>query len=127
MIVSYVVGFMGMIKDSIENRILSWGLFLTSLTLLGVSNLIPLTAGNDIVSVLVRFSVGLGIVFIIIGFSSWIVTFLEGRISLIVGQETQELEKTRKKVTLRVAYTSVGIFVATFLVSLILAKFIGMF
>jgi hypothetical protein len=128
MIISYVVGFMGMVKDSIENRILSWGLFLTSVTLLGVSSLPPSSffVGYDIVSGLVRGSLGLAIAFVLIVFSSKIVTFVEAKFSVIVGQETHEWAKIKSKVIWRVIYMSMAIFVITFLISVIVGKLTGM-
>jgi hypothetical protein len=127
MIVSYTVGFVGMIKDSIETRILSWGLFLTSLTILGISYLIPFFTGNDFLSIFMRTAIGLVIAFVLFVFSSLIVTFLESKLSTIVGQETHEWAKIKKRVTFRVAYISVVIFGVTFLISFFVAIYIGMF
>jgi len=127
MIVSYVVGFMGMVKDSIETRILSWGLFLTSVTLLGISYVISFVSmRNDIVSGLERVSVGLVCVYVILGFSSKIVTLVEAKYSLIIGQETHEWVKIRKNVIFNVGIISTVIFLVTFSISVVVVILIGM-
>lgn len=126
-IFSYVVGFMGMVKDSIENRILSWGLLLTSLPFLGISYLLPfISMGFDIVSVLERGTLALAIVLVLLVASNKIVTLLESKLSLIVGQETHEWTKIKKKVIGRVIYMTIAIFVVTLLISIIVGLLTGM-
>jgi len=126
-IFSYIVGFMGMVKDSIENRILSWGLLLTSLPFLGISSLTPfISMGFDIVSVIERVSLGLAIILVLLGVSNKIVTLLEAKLSVIVGQETHEWTKIKKKVIGRVINMTFAIFGVTLLISIIVGLLTGM-
>jgi len=126
LIFSYVVGFMGMVKDSIGNRVLSWGLFLTSVPFLGISSLIPFFVGNDIANALGRVLVGLAIVSVLLVFSNKTVNFLEAKLSLIIGQETHEWAKIKNKVIQRVIYITIAIFGITLLILLIVELLTGM-
>lgn len=66
------------------------------------------------------------VVFILLGLSSQIVTLVEVKFSVYIGQKTHEWAKIKSKVTFRVAYMSVAIFLLTLLVSLIVEGLAGM-
>ena len=82
--------------------------------------------GFDIVSVIERVSLGLAIILVLLGVSNKIVTLLEAKLSVIVGQETHEWVKIRKNVIFNVGIISTVFFLVTFSISVVVVILIGM-
>jgi hypothetical protein len=125
MITSYSIGFLAMVRDSIESRILSWGVFLSGLTLsltLYFFLDVAFWTGEllQIFSLLIiQFSFLAFFYFLALRF----VSFLERKFLNIVGGDSHGWERMKYRVMEKIILASIVNFIGSFLFLSIIANF----
>lgn len=123
LIFSYAIGFVGMVKDSVDLRILSWGTLLTSFLFVLYVNVIPweaLFATGFWSGALLLPVVGTIVIFLIMGGAYKIVDVIEAKYTSLIGQKT----KGWKKIKVNVMFEAFGISGGVFVTAVIVASII---
>ncbi len=129
LLASYSIGLRGMLTDSMEYRILSWGLLFSCLIYYLVTPFIALNvilnSTNPILLQSVKNAFAMGLMVSQVFISPIITRSLEKHICKLSGQK-QFTGKMRTKIYLRIFYISFALFITAIFISFILANFLGL-
>jgi len=130
MMISYVIGFEGMITDSIENRLVSWGLLVASLIYFSITPLLALNyvlfGENALVYFQIRNALSIALATTQFIVSPIITLRIDKKLASLTGQKTFVSKKEQSKILFRIFYISLAIFVATNAISFVIANLVGL-
>lgn len=131
MIISYIIGFKGMITDSMENRLISWGLLVGSLIYFSITPLLALNyvlfGENGLLFFQIRSLLSIALAASQFFVSPIITLGIDKKLASLTGQKKIFVsKKEQSKILWRIFYISLAIFIATNAISFVIANLVGL-